>query len=230
MKNKITTILCGFLFVLTIKAQDNCSTYYPLEEGATFQYTNYNKKGKEEGKVDYTVADVNNNGSITSATMKMKYQDEKGDELFSSEYEFSCEGNAVKIDFQSLISEQMLTQFKDMEMEVTGTDIELPNSLSVGQELADANVAIKISMSGINMNMNVETVNRKVEKKETITTPAGTFDCYVIYSETKSKMMMANKTFPNRLWLSEGVGMVKQESYTKKGKIMSSSLLTSFEK
>lgn len=228
MKNKIATILCGFLFVLTIKAQDNCSTYYPLEEGATFQYTNYNKKGKEEGTVDYTVADVNNNGSITSATMKMKYQDEKGDELFSSEYGFSCEENVVKIDFQSLISEQMLTQFKDMEMEVTGTDIELPNSLGVGQELADANVAIKISMSGINMNMNVETVNRKVEKKETITTSAGTFDCYVIYSETKSKMMMANKTFPNRLWLAEGIGMVKQESYTKNGKIMSSSVLTAF--
>lgn len=228
MKNIITSLVFGFLFILTTSAQDNCSTYYPMEEGATFQYTNYNKKGKEQGKVDYTVASVESDGSSTTATMKMKYQDEKGEELFDSEYGFTCTGNVVTIDFESLISEQMLTQFKDMEMEVTGTDIELPNNLGVGQELADANVAISVSMGGINMNMNVDTVNRKVEKKESVTTPAGTFDCFVIYSETKTKMMIANKTFPNRIWLAEGVGMVKQESYNKNGKLMSSSVLTAF--
>ncbi|PCJ98676.1 MAG: hypothetical protein COA50_00055 [Flavobacteriaceae bacterium] len=230
MKNNITRVLFGLLFIVSALAQDNCSTYYPLVEGAAFQYTNYNKKGKEEGKVDYTVADVNSNGSSTSATMKMKYYDEKGKEIFSSEYGFSCEGNIVKIDFQSLISEQMLTQFKDMDMEVTGSDIELPNSLGVGQELADANVAIKISMNSINMNMTVDMINRRVERKEVITTPAGTFDCYVIYSENKTKMMVVNKTFPTRLWLAEGVGMVKQESYNKNGKIMGSSVLTEFGK
>lgn len=230
MKNNILSLIFGLLFIVPALAQDNCSTYYPMESGATFQYTNYNKKGKEEGKIDYTVADVQSTGSGTSAIMKMKYFDDKGKELFSSEYGFSCEGNIVKIDFQSMISEQMLTQFKDMEMEVTGSDIELPNSLGVGQELEDANVAIKVSMSGINMNMTVDMINRKVERKEVITTPAGTFDCYVIYSENKTKMMVANKTFPTRLWLAEGVGMVKQESYNKNGKIMGSSVLTEFGK
>jgi hypothetical protein len=122
----------------------------------------------------------------------------------------------------------MMQQFEDMEMEVTGTDVELPNDLSVGQNLPDANVDVKMSMGGINMNMNVETINRKVEKKESVTTPAGSFDCYVIYSETKSKMMLANNTFPNRLWLAEGVGMVKQETYNKNGKLMGSMVLTLF--
>ena len=113
-----------------------------------------------------------------------------------------------------------------MEMEITGTDIEIPNNLSVGQELADAHVMIKIDMGGMSMKVNVDQENRKVEKQETITTPAGTYDCLVVYSETKSKMMMAKQTFPTRVWLAEGIGMVKQETYNKSGKMTDSMLLT----
>ncbi|NJB72856.1 hypothetical protein GGR42_003354 [Saonia flava] len=230
MKIRITLLVFGLLFSFGVKSQDNCSTYYPLVEGATFQYTNYGKKGKEEGKINYAVTNVSSNGFETKATMNMNLMDEKGKEIYTTDYGFTCSDNIVKIDYHSLISEQTLTQFKDMEMEVTGTDIELPNSLGVDQELEDANVAIKIDMGGINMNMNIDTVNRKVEKKESVTTPAGTFDCYVIYSENKTKMTMMNKTFPNRVWLAEGVGMVKQESYNQNGKLMSSSVLTQFSK
>ncbi|MGB5228456.1 MAG: hypothetical protein WBN55_09335, partial [Eudoraea sp.] len=132
----------------------------------------------------------------------------------------------VTIDYESLMSNQMLQQFDDMEMEVSGTDIELPNDLEVGQELPDANIIMKISMSGMNMNSTMDMINRKVEKQESVTTPAGTFDCYVIYSENQSKMMMVNQNFPSRLWLAEDVGMVKQESFNKNGKLMSSTVLT----
>jgi hypothetical protein len=34
----------------------------------------------------------------------------------------------------------------------------------------------------------------------------------------------------SKLWLAEGVGMVKQETYNKKGDLMSKSELTSFKK
>ena len=33
--------------------------------------------------------------------------------------------------------------------------------------------------------------------------------------ENESQIMGIKKTFPSRLWLAEGVGMVKQESYKK---------------
>ena len=117
-----------------------------------------------------------------------------------------------------------------MAIWISGNDIEIPNDLSVGQKLNDANVAMKISMSGINMNMTVDMTNRNVEKKESISTPAGTYDCYVLYSENRSKMMMANQVYPSRVWLAEGVGMVKQETYKKNGDLMSSTLLTAHSK
>jgi len=190
------------------------------------EYTSLNGKGKTQGTISYTVTNVVDEGSTSSATMVMKYMDDKGKEAFNSEFTYTCSGNTVTIDYESLMSNQMLEQFEDMEMEISGTDIELPNDLEVGQVLPDANIAMKMSMSGMNMTSTVDMVNRKVEKQETITTPAGTFDCYVIYSENESKMMMANQTFPSRLWLAEDVGMVKQESFNKNGKLMSSTVLT----
>lgn len=221
----------GLLFVLAIPVTaQNCSKYYPMEEGTTLEYTSYNGKGKTQGTISYTVSNVLDEGSTSSATMVMKYMDDKGKEAFTSEFTYSCTGNTVTIDYESLMSNQMLQQFGDMEMEVSGTDIELPNDLEVGMELPDANVIMKISMSGMNMNSQVDMINRKVEKKETITTPAGTFDCYVIYSENQSKMMMASQNFPSRLWLAEDVGMVKQESFNKSGKLMSSTVLTNLSK
>ena len=199
-----------------------------MEEGTTFQYTAYNKKGKVEGTTTYSVTSVIEDGDTTTATMELSFVDDKGKPVFDTDYSFSCSGNMVTIDYESLVPKQMMEQYKDMEMEITGTDIELPNELSVGQALADANVSLKISMSGINMNTTVDMVNRKVEKQESITTPAGTFDCYVIYSDNQSKMMMAKQNFPSRLWLAEGVGMVKQESYKKNGDLLGSTVLSAY--
>ncbi len=224
-------LFIGMLLILALPVTgQNCSKYYPMEEGTTLEYTSYNGKGKTQGTISYTVTNVIDEGSTSSATMVMKYGDDKGGEAFSSEFTYSCTGNTVTIDYESLMSNQMLEQFGDMEMEVSGTDIELPNDLEVGMELPDANVIMKMSMSGITMNSQVDMINRKVEKKETVTTPAGTYECYVIYSENQSKMMMSSQNFPSRLWLAEGVGMIKQETFKKNGNLMSSMVLTSLSK
>ena len=230
MKRYFILLVIALAAGQTSKAQSSCSTYYPLVDGANFQYTNYDKKGREDGQINYAVTNVESSGDNVSATMMMEMVDKKGN-TYTSDYNIACEGNVVKIDFKSLMNEQMLSQMGDVEMDISGTDVELPNNLSVGQELPDANMQLKMKMGGaINMNTNVETINRKVEKQESVTTPAGTFDCYVVYSETKTKMMMANQTFPSRIWLAEGVGMVKQESYNKNGKLLGSMVLTQYSK
>jgi len=203
-----------------------------MEEGTAFEYTMYNKKGKIDGISSYKVTSVENNGDSTTATMAISFTDEKGKDVYSSNYSFTCTGNMVTIDYESLMPQQMLEQYgaMDVEMDITGTDLELPNDLSVGQLLDDANVTVKMSMSGINMTTTVDTTNRKVEKQESVTTPAGTFECYVIYSDTESKAMMVKQSFPSRVWLAEGIGMIKQETYKKNGSLMSSMQLTKFTK
>jgi len=79
------------------------------------------------------------------------------------------------------------------------------------------------------MDMATHIKNREVIGKETITTPAGIFDCYVIsYNIDLNTNMGMSQSNSAKQWIAEGVGMVKQEDYNKKGEITSSSLLTSF--
>lgn len=199
-----------------------------MEEGTSFQYTMTNKKGKTEGITDYSITNVENTGGVTTATMNMKFTDEKGKEIFVSDYKISCSEDIVKIDYNSLVPAQMMKQYTDMgmEMEISGTDIELPNNLSVGQGLDDANVAIAIKMTGMNMNIKVDQLNRVVEKTENVTTPAGNFKCYVITQDNISETMGVKQIMQSKLWLAEEVGMVKQETYNKKGDLTTQMLLT----
>ena len=230
---KILLSILAFVFMMGIGfAQNTCSKFYPLEEGTTFQYTSSDKKGKPEGTVDYTISEVSDNGSATVATFDLKYTDKKGKEIFESNYKITCENGIVRIDYKSLFPTQMMQQYSEMdiEMDINGTDIELPNDLSVGQELADANVSVEMKIGGIKMNTTVDQTDRKVEKKESVTTPAGTYDCYLITETTTSKAMGASFELESKIWLAEGVGMVKQESYKKNGDLMSKSELTKFSK
>tara|TARA_R110000796_G_scaffold252571_1_gene387969 strand:+ start:11860 stop:12552 length:693 start_codon:yes stop_codon:yes gene_type:complete len=230
MKNTLSAFIALLFLSTTLQAQLNCSKYYPLVEGTSFQYTMYDKKGKLDGTSDYKVTNVSSSGNETVAEMKINLTDHKGKEIMQSNYNITCNGSVVKIDFKSLMASQMLDQYKDMDVDLSGTDIELPNDLSVGQQLNEANVTMTVKMAGMNMKTIVNMINRKVEKKENLTTPAGTFECYVIYSENESQIMGMKKTFPSRLWLAEGVGMVKQESYKTNGDLMSTTELTKFDK
>lgn len=232
MKLHIWIIALLFMALQIAHGQNTCSKYYPLDEGASFQYTMYGKKGKVEGKTNYKITEVSNVSGQTTATMQMKLMDKKGEEVYSSNYNITCTGTGIKIDFKSLIPSQMMQQYEDMgvEMDITGTDLDLPNNLSVGQELPDANMNISMDMGAMKMNIKMDRINRKVEKKESISTPAGTFECYLITETNKSKTMGAGQEMETKMWLAEGVGMIKQESYRKNGNLMSSSVLTQLDK
>jgi hypothetical protein len=227
MKTYLASLLVICLFASNAFAQNSCSKFYPFSEGATSQLSMYDKKGKISAIVEYSVHEVTTTGDGETATMSHKLIDDKGNLISTSSYDVFCKDGLVSIDFNSLTRPEMMQAFPDAKTEVTGTNIDLPNDLSVGQELPDGGVDIKISMSGINMNMNIAIIDRKVEGKETVTTPAGTFECYVITSTTVMKMG-TNMTRKSKQWISEGVGVVKMEDYDKKGKLESTGLLTAF--
>jgi hypothetical protein len=222
----ITFALLGL--ASTVNAQTGCSKFYPFKEGTKAEITAYDKKGKKAAIIDYTILNKTQKPQGEVATMKSSIKDEKGKIIAETEYDVTCDGNKVSIDYKSMVSPMMMEQFKNMEYDISGTDLEIPNDLSVGQSLPDAEMIMKISMSGINMNMELNITNRKVIGKENVTTPAGTFDCYVITSDMTTKMGVS-QTSNAKQWISEGVGMVKQEDY-QNGKVSSRSLLTAFSK
>jgi len=229
MKSFILSVITICLITSLGFSQSACSKYYPLEEGTSFQYTNYDKKGKMTGTIDYTTTDYRKEGGLEIVTMKINTKDKKGNETIDFYYDISCDGNGISIDFKSLGNMGMLQQFEDMETEVTGTNVIIPNDLSVGQKLPDSEMKMKISMASISMNVDVITKDRKVLSEEKISTPAGTYDCLVLQATTESNVLGKKMSYTTNSWIAEGVGMVKQESFDDKGNLMNSSELTKFE-
>ena len=225
MKN---SLVVGFAIIMCINlnvAQTSCSTYYPFKEGTTFQITSYNKNGKKAAIIDYAVKE----SSGDTAILNYEMHDVKGKLIMASEYGITCENDGISIDFSSLLAPGVLEPYEGMEVDISGTNLLLPNNLSVGQSLPDADVLANIKVTPINMKMTVNIRDRKVEGRETVTTPAGTFECVVI-SYTHQSKMGVKITGSAKEWIAKGTGMVKSESYNKKGRMISRSELTLFNK
>lgn len=227
MKN-IFIILACFVASSAIAQCDNA--FFPFEEGVVFEQTAYDKKGKEQGKTKSEILNVEG----ATVSVGNAFYDKKGEQIAEADYSITCEDNVMKMDFGNFIPKQMLDQYGDADIKVEGDFITIPNDLEAGQELEDAAGKIIISVSGMNIKMDMNIVDRKVEKAETLETPAGSYPTYKINQKTivKTNIMGMNKTVESTSssWFAKGVGMVKTESYHKNGNLLSSTLLTAFSK
>lgn len=222
-------LLLAFLLAVAVQAQD-CSIFYPFKEGVTLEYTNYNKKGKVEGSTTSTVTTVEASGDAALAKINTVIRDEKGKEQFSGAYDVRCDNGTIIMDASNMVNPAMQQSLANMEVSIEGTELALPSTLTVGQELPDASTTIKAGSNGVTIiNMTVNVTNRKVLSREELTTPAGTFNCYKITQDTDVKMMIA-KTMTSIDYYAEGVGMVRSETYDKKGNLEGYTELTKFEK
>lgn len=225
MKKKPTTLWVAMIFALIANAQSNCSKFYPLKQGTKFQITSFDKNDKNVATIDYVVKE----SSGKDALLEYEMFDDKGKLMLTSEYGLVCKDDGISIDFKSLIAPGVFEQYKDMAVDISGIDILLPNDLTIGQTLPDADVLMVVTMNPIKLKMSAKIFNRKVEGMETISTPAGSFDCFVITFDHESKMGI-KFSGTGKQWLAIGVGMVQQIDFNKKGKIVSKSLLTKYEK
>jgi hypothetical protein len=115
-------------------------------------------------------------------------------------------------------------------MKLEGGSLELPSSMKAGDLLKNGDMKISFSNNGMNvMSITIVVTNRKVEAIETVTTPAGTYECYKITYDLATKMMINVKTKAAE-WYAKGVGLVKSETYSLDGKLMGSSVLNSIKK
>ena len=71
------------------------------------------------------------------------------------------------------------------------------------------------------------TENEVVDREE-ITTPAGTFKCYVVKQTSSARMMGIKSETTIKTWYARGIGQVKSETYSK-GELMNTSILTSMK-
>jgi hypothetical protein len=212
------------------RANSQCDNpYYKVKEGTVIVMESFDKKDKMQTRTETKITAYEPTGNGFIATVTSSITDKKDKLVSEGDYKMTCEDNIIKIDMSGFVPAESVTAFQNMEVEVTMDQLEYPANLSAGQELDDASIEISTSNNPIPMKLTFDISNRKVEGNETVTTPAGTYDCLKISYNTHSKMMIANMNFTNVEYLSKVAGAVRTETYKSNGNLMSYTLLTKYE-
>ncbi|WP_421921189.1 hypothetical protein [Marinifilum sp.] len=213
----ILILICTSQFCI---AQE-CTIYIPNTVGTELHYEMTNQKGKVLGSYTQKLLSIKNKDDETIYSMLHTTMDGNSADkiLMQDTITFRCKGNEFYIDMDQYLNEKQMEAFQNMEVKVITDDINYPANLSPGQKLKDGSITVSIEGGMMNMSFTTNITNRKVESKENMDTPAGTFKCYKLSEEIQSKTGFVNVTMRNVIWISKDIGTIRSESYNKKGKL-----------
>ena len=222
---KLPVVLTLLFFSGNIFSQE-CSNYYFLQNNKTIEMTISNNKGKESGKMTYVVSDSKKNGSSITATINSEFVDAKGKTITKATNNVKCENGVMQMDMKTFIPPAQVEQMKSGEAKATDVYLEYPANMNVGDQLKDGQFNMDYeSSSGLKSSIEISITERKVEGKETITTSAGTWECYKISAKNRIVSKTAGIGFPIKMdvveWFAPGFGIVKTESKTGKTEVTS---------
>jgi hypothetical protein len=219
-----------------------CGSLLMFQKGAIITGKDFDSSGKERSSSVTTVTNVRSEGNETVSDLQMETHSIYGGKEHNNtiKYSYKCDGSRIKMDLSAFLS-----NFRALKSaQVEGKALEFPLTLSVGQDLPEASVSAVIDMGKMKMKNTTTYARRKVEKKETISTPAGTWSCFKIVSTIETTMeggndemskkmaeMMKQRspTVSTAMWFAPGFGVVRSEFY-RNNKLDSRSEIVSIKK
>ena len=174
----------------------------------------YNKKSSPSGKLVYTVSDYKNIAGTSSATLTTETFDKKGKLEVKSTGVVKCTKGIIMMDMKMSMPPGQQLGITNAKTE--SVFIEYPLAMKIGDDLKDAHMEIETETKGMQQFVTLDVTGRKVTGKEKVTTPAGTWNCYVITNNTKLKIKTMGIGIPMNMelteWFAPGFGMVKTKS------------------
>lgn len=227
-----TFVFCSIC--LTAVSQ-NCKGYYYLSNNTTVVMTTYDKKNAESGKLTYKISNVTTSGNNTTGNYSSEMVDTKGKTLSKGEGKYKCTGGIMYLDARVALPQENMAAYKDMDVKADEIFIEYPASMSAGQTLNDVDFTMTIENKGKKFaEITLKQTSRKVEAKESVTTAAGTWECWKITYEGNFRAGIGPIGIPVNYkgveWFAPGFGIVKTETYSKNGKYAGATMITSINK
>lgn len=213
----------------------NCKSYYYLLNNAKIEMTLFDQKNNADNKLVYHISDVNNADGNTNSTIHSEMFDKKGNSISKGEGKFICSESNISVAMQMSMPGNSMDRFKGMEVKAQDAYLNYPAAINTGDALGQGQFNMDIYNSGVLYSkVDFKITNRKVEGKESITSSIGTWECYKITYDAALKVTMLGIGIPVNMkaieWFAPGFGVVKSETYNKRGKFMGSTMITAFSK
>ena len=124
------------------------------------------------------------------------------------------------LEFSEEQRKEVLEEVQSILFKTTGEIRGIPRYPKVGK-LPDYEFNFKFSIVSIK----VQGKERSIVGTERIQTYAGSFDCFIMEETISTKSMMMKDVERTRSWYAYGFGLVKEITYDKNGKMISSMIL-----
>lgn len=227
-KLTLVYLLTGLVLFSSFRSGNNCESFFPNKIGTKWELSSYDAKDKLSSVSKSELTALNDITGGLEATINIEVIDNKGKSMSKGDVTMKCTQDAFYMDMSNMFPTDM-AGMEGVEMEITNSFMEFPSNPVAGQTLADAESTMTMKMNGVAlMTMTMKTTNRKIEGYESVTTPAGTYNCMKYSSDTEVKSTMFTNKSHSIMWMAKNVGTVKMESYDDKNKLDSKMLLTSF--
>ncbi len=222
MKTKFLTTLL-VLCIMQLSIAQNCEDISPYKQGMKLEYTNYNKKGKERSIDSYevTAVNTNSNGELV-IEIASKTKAKKNKEGVARKDILKCVDGNFYVDMAGYLAHQTDEQKSTLQIQAEGDFLEFPDNLTEGLELKDGYIELKMGNGGGGAGValaNMKVLNRKVTQNTSFTNKAGTFNAYKMSFDYVFTLGFIKVRGSGIEWYVKGIGIVKTESYTKKGKL-----------
>ena len=249
MKRIIHIMTCAIAFVLSwgmnAYAQDKVF-FVPDPETARWSYLEMDGNGATTATMVYYVDSMT--GDAVNGSAKVKFESagkQSSEETAANFIYYKFKDGEFMIDMNAFFEEDVLGELIDAAagvegngateedkqkaieeirklIEISGEVRGIPRYPVIGS-LPDYEFVFKLSF----VTMTVKGTERKISGKEQLTTPAGTFDCFIMEETVTTKAMMQKEVEKTVSWYAYGVGLVKENTYDKKGRLVSTTILNS---
>lgn len=245
-----------FFFVLhqNIVFSQDCKKYYYFDPSvkATFSIESA-LSGLSGGKTNepqlytYEYTDVKTNDSQCSSTTVLQMSlNKRGTKAVSFTYNYQMDGDTLKMPIDNWIGLYSQQQNPKKDEGNKYLFVVYPPTMVVGQTFEDLEgKTVGQGSRGGTGTVLAEIKNRKVEKKETVTTPAGTWEAFKIsfdyigsfnstgtFDQSRGEVTGSNSgglVIKWTEWFVPGFGIVKSE-YAIKNEIIGKSIISSIKK
>lgn len=202
--------------------------YFLERTDVTLEYV---RRSVADSKISWrhtvSVADVTETGSHTKYITESLFTKQNGKPLYKTAVIETTlvdkNSGSVSLDVGGAMASYVKAR---TGLNATSTSVlsVLPASIAPGDTLMPVVAYTKVGP----LTYKVIVSERKVLRRETISVPAGTFDCIVV-SENKSETGPGhNRYVTNISWYSKGIGYVRHDTYVK-GKLDTSEVLESIK-
>lgn len=225
MKKFLWVFFPVLVFLQKAEAQ-GCETSFYFTENSEIVIDKFDKTGNRAGKDVARITDVKRTGNVLSSQYNLTKYDANGTIKEKGSATVTCENGNLKIGFQ--VPEMDGEKPKE-------ASFSYPGDMKPGMALeATMEMQIKGIKDGKKIDVYFKVENRRVDAKEKVVTPMGSFDAFKISYDMNVRFKMLGIPIPMTLkifeWYSPGMGVLKTEAYNKDQVVEETTVVHSIKK